>query len=133
MEWIKKNWKWLAVAIVVIIVILYFVNKNRVKAGKEKISLIPGAAARRVKAKEEENKIKLGELSVKLTKCEDSAKAIRLMSGSKHPCFDLRTQVAALKGTDSKFNGPWTKTNGLNVMDYAMGQEGLALYEDKNL
>jgi hypothetical protein len=132
MEWIKKNWKWLVVAIIVIIVVLYFVNKNRAKAGKEKISLIPGATARRVKKKEEEKQAKIQGTESTLAKCEDSAKSVRLKAGTPHPCTNLRAELSALKG-ESKFTGPWTKTNGLNVMDYAMGLEGMSLLEDKKL
>jgi hypothetical protein len=46
--------------------------------------------------------------------------------GSPSPCHQY---------TESNFNGtgPFAKTNGLNVLDFGMGLDGMSLLEDKNL
>lgn len=134
MEWFKKNWKWVAVAVIVLIVVLYFINKKRVAAGKEKISLVPGASARRARKKEAEKKEKIGTLETKLNLCQESTKAVRLKAGAVHPCEPIKKQLSALKGnSESSYMSPWHKAKGLNIIDFSMGQDGLALYEDKQL
>jgi len=140
MEWIKKNWKAIAIVAIVIAVIIYLVNKKRKEQGKTPLRLpaIPGignkTATTTVPVQEQKS---LADLQKELTDCENFMKTARLASGGVHPCANLRDQVVKAGGTlstsESNFAGALTKTDGLNVMDYAMGSQGLSLFEDKNM
>ena len=54
-------------------------------------------------------------------------KMCRYPDGTPVPCSELELSY------DGQFAGAFDKTNGLNVTDFAMGMEGTALLEDKNL
>ncbi len=137
MEWIKKNWIWVLGGVLLTAIILYLKNKSE---NKELLKdQARGISKGKITPKEE--KLDIPKLKKELDACEESAKSIRLMAGAKHPCQNLRDVYAnATKKSESSYNGnigqiagAFDKTAGLNLTDFAMGMEGTALLEDKNL
>lgn len=137
-NWIKENWMSVTMVVLVILVVLFIVNRARkAKGGSEIKPLKIPKLTRTVSTAPVQEGKSLEQLKKELFDCEDSAKSMRLMPGSVHPCANLRDMVAKASGpsNESNFNdtGAFAKTNGLNVLDFGMGLDGMSLLEDKNL
>jgi len=149
MEWIKKNLVWVVGGILLTAIILYL----KAKSDKKELSKDAGRGIQKGKLTPQEEK-DMAELKKKLDACEEQAKTIRLAAGAPHPCVSLRDAYAVFTkkqessyaggylessygcGSESsygQFAGAFDKTDGLNVTDFAMGMQGTALYEDKQL
>ena len=133
-NWIKENWMAVTGIVIVILVILFIVNRARkAKGGSEIKPLKLPKLTRTVTPVPTQEGKSLMQLKKELADCEDSAKSMRLMPGSVHLCANLRDMVAKAGGSESNYQGPFTKTNGLNIVDFGMGLDGMSLLEDKNL
>ena len=144
-DWMTKNKVAIVIGISIIaVIIIYFILRKKtnvlVNVPKVKVpdmlKVLPGMTgltgitrSRAATAPVVEKKATKAELQRQLDECEKNTKNIRLPVGAVHPCAALRDLVA---NTESSFAGPFTKTNGLNMMDVAMGNDGLALLEDRN-
>lgn len=149
MEWIKKNLVWVVGGILLTAIILYL----KAKSDKKELSKDTGRGIQKGKLTPQEEK-DMGELKKKLDACEEQAKTVRLAAGAPHPCQSLRDAYAVFTkkqessyaggylessygcGSESsygQFAGAFDKTEGLNLTDFAMGMQGTALYEDKQL
>jgi len=135
-NWIKENGMYVAIVVIVILVLLFIVNRARKAKGGSEIKplKLPKLTRTVTPAPAQESK-SLEQLKKELADCEDSAKSMRLIAGNVHPCANLRDMVAKASGSESNFNGTgaFAKTNGLNVLDFGMGLDGMSLLEDKNL
>lgn len=133
-NWIKENWMSVTGVVLVILVILFIVNRARKAKGEAEIKplKLPKLTRAVTTAPAQEGK-SLEQLKKELADCEEKSKTMRLIPGNPHPCATLRDMVAKASGNESNFNGAFSKTNGLNILDYGMGLEGMALLEDKNL
>ena len=149
MEWIKKNLVWVVGGILLTAIILYL----KAKSDKKELSKDAGRGIQKGKLTPQEEK-DMAELKKKLDACEEQSKSIRLAAGAPHPCVSLRDAYAVFTkkqessyaggylessygcGSESsygQFAGAFDKTEGLNLTDFAMGMQGTALYEDKQL
>lgn len=136
-NWIKENWMSVTGVVLVILVILFIVNRARKAKGESEIKPLKLPKLTRTTtapAPTQEGK-SLEQLKKELADCEEKSKSLRLMPGAVHPCANLRDLVAKASGVESNFNGTgaFAKTNGLNVLDFGMGLDGMSLLEDKNL
>jgi hypothetical protein len=122
MDWIKKNWITIAVVVLIVAVIIYFMNKKKakpVRAGAK----TGGSSA----------------LKNQLAVCEQNATAIRMIPGTEHPCTKLRNAVAAESGYfvqeagSSNYEGEGGNiSDQLNIVDYAIGNQGMGMLEENN-
>ena len=157
MEWIKKNLVWVVGGILLTAIILYL----KAKSDKKELSKDAGRGIQKGKLTPQEEK-DMAELKKKLDACEEQAKTIKWAAGAPHPCVSLRDAYAVFTkkqessyaggylessygcgnesgygcGSESsygQFAGAFDKTEGLNLTDFAMGMQGTALYEDKQL
>lgn len=139
MDWIKKNWIWIAIGLIVIAVIVGIIRKNKQDNTLViKLPKFPNMSGRG-SSPAGEAKTKAA-LQKEYDACMESTKNIRLMAGAPHPCAATKDMLDKAEsgyfmqgGNDSNFAGPFTKTNGLNVQDFSMGLEGLSLLEDRNI
>lgn len=132
-NWIKENWMSVTGVVLVILVILFIVNRARKAKGEAEIKplKLPKLTRAVTTAPAQEGK-SLEQLKKELADCEEKMKSVRTIPGNPHPCATLRDMVAKASGNESNY-GAFSKTNGLNILDYGMGLEGMALLEDKNL
>lgn len=133
---VKENWIWILGGILLTTIILYLANRKK----KQEILRNPEKAIIRGSLAPTTENLGLEALKTKLDECNKKYSSVRLSAGAVRPCGLLQDQYsAALKSasTESSYNGQFAgafdKTNGLNVTDFAMGMEGTALLEDKNL
>lgn len=134
-NWIKENWMYVTIVVLIILVVLFIVNRARKAKGGSEIKplKLPKLTRTVTPAPAQEGK-SLEQLKKELADCEEKMKSVRL-SGNTQPCANLRDMVAKASGSESNFNGTgvFAKTNGLNVLDFGMGLDGMSLLEDKNL
>lgn len=134
-NWIKENWMSVTGVVLVILVILFIVNRARKAKGESEIKplKLPKLTRTVTTAPTQEGK-SLEQLKKELADCEEKMTTVKLKPGS-NPCANLRDLVAKASGGESNFNGTgaFAKTNGLNVLDFGMGLDGMSLLEDKNL
>ncbi len=135
MDWIKKNWMTIAVVALVIAAMVYLINKYRESKGESALKPLKIPKLTRsstVALTPAQEAASLADLKKKLADCELQMTSVRLASGGINPCATLRDMVAKASG-ESSFTGAFSKTPGLNVLDFGMGLDGMALLEDKNL
>lgn len=135
-NWIKENWMSVTIVVIVILVVLFIVNRARKAKGEAEIKPLKLPKLTRTTtapAPVQEGK-SLEQLKKELADCELKMTTVKLKPGS-NPCANLRDMVAKASGSESNFNGTgaFSKTNGLNVLDFGMGLDGMSLLEDKNL
>lgn len=129
MEWIKKNWIWIAVALLVIAVIVGIIRyRKKEKELVIKIPKLPGMAGRGAAPAGESPE----QAKAKLDACMAGTANIRLATGAPHPCAALKDAYEKAK-SESSFVGPFTETEGLNLQAFAMGADGTALLQDKQV
>lgn len=148
-EFVKENWIWIVGGILLTAVILYLANKRQ----KKEVLRNPEGAIKKGKLVPTAEKLDVSGIKIKLDECNKKYASVRLSGNAVSPCAILQDQYnAAMKqessygcGSESgygcgqessyggQFAGAFDKTNGLNITDFAMGMEGTALLEDKNL
>lgn len=121
MEWIKKNWMWIAVAALVIAVIVYYVRKNK-KDGEITLKLpkIPGLQGRGTAPAGESSE----SAKAKLDECYQGLANVKLNPNMPHPCAALKDAYESAKKAESSYAGGEISNP---VVDMAIGQDGLAL------
>lgn len=146
MDWIKKNWIWIAIGLIVIAVIVGIIRKNKADntlvIKLPKFPRVPGMAGRGSVPSPES----IAKAKDELAKCEESTKSIRLMAGAPHPCASIRDVVKGMEssffmqnGYESNYGGldritPFAKTEaGLNTVAFGIGDPGTSLLKDGNL
>lgn len=105
MDWIKKNWITIAVVVVLIIaVIIYFLKKK-------KTSLLTGKSGKTA-------------LQSQYDACMEGTRNIRLAAGATSPCAKLKSAL----DKESSYSGD----NQVNVVDYAIGAQGMSMLTEKH-
>lgn len=144
MDWIKKNWIWIAIVLIVIAVIVGIIRKN--KADNTLVIKLPKfpKMAGRGSAGESSEQAK-----AKLDQCNKGLANVRLSSNMPHPCAALQDAFEKAKmaesgyfmegGFESNYGGldyitPFKETEaGLNTVAFGIGDPGTSLLKDGSL
>lgn len=139
-EFCKKHWMEISLVVLIIALTVYIINKNRKSKGEAELKLpklpkVPLLSRTSTPATPVQETQSLSELKSKLAECEDKMKSARISGEGVHPCATLRDMVQKAGGntTESSFVGAFTETNGLNLIDFGAGMEGMSLLMDKQL
>ena len=93
MEWIKKNWMGLTIALLAILVVVYYYN-SKAPSAEKKIYLTP---AQRKSAVSREKGQNLSTLKEALVTCQKEYSSVKISSTTIHPCDDLQKQVDSMQ------------------------------------
>ena len=124
-NWIKQNWLTIAIIGLVIAVVIYYRKKDK----KIVLASIKPRTAARSEAPAGET---AAQAKTKLDECYKNFANVRLDPSAKHPCAALQDAYDKISKPESSY-GFFTKTEGLNTIDYGIGLQGTALLNDKSL
>jgi hypothetical protein len=137
MDWIKKNWMWIAVGLLIIAIIAGVIYKNKkdntLVIKLPKVPKMPFAG--RGMAPTGEAKKTKAQLQKEYDACMLSTQNIRLASGAVHPCAATKDMLDKAEsgyfmqgGSDSNYYPDVFGTgDDLNIGDFAIGLQGTSL------
>lgn len=134
MEWIKKNWIWITVALVVIAIIVGIITIRKKEKEREiviklpKMPKMPGMAGRGTAPAGES----AAQVKAKLDECNKSMEKVRLnvnAPGFVHPCATLQDAYESAKKSESSYLGELKNP----LVDMATGQDGLAMLNERGM
>lgn len=131
MEWIKKNWIWITVALVVIAIIVGIITIRKKEKERElviklpKMPKMPGMAGRGSAPAGESS----ASVKAKLDECYKGLANVKLNPNVQHPCASLQDAYEAAKKSESSYMGELKNP----LVDMATGQDGLAMLNERGL